>query len=141
MGIKLSKLVSLALTSAALLTGWTFGMAQEKAATEPIAKKRASDVQSGVIKVGNASIEYFSQGSGEAVVLLPGGALDVGYMKGLAEALAKAGYRVVRVNPRGAGKSTGPKEGVTLHTLASDVAGVPSRAHGSRPRDRLPGET
>jgi pimeloyl-ACP methyl ester carboxylesterase len=84
----------------------------------------AEDVQSGVIKVNDADIEYFSQGAGEAVVLLPGGSLDVGYMKGLAEALAKAGYRVVRINPRGAGKSTGPKEDVTLHTLASDVAGV-----------------
>jgi pimeloyl-ACP methyl ester carboxylesterase len=35
-----------------------------------------------------------------------------------------AGYRVVRINFRGSGKSTGPGEGITLHTLAADVAGV-----------------
>src|SRR4029077_18331734 len=84
----------------------------------------ASGVQSGIVKIGGADIQFFSQGEGEAVVLLPGGSLDVGYMEGLAEALAKAGYRAVRINFRGAGKSTGPEEGVTLHTLAGDVAGV-----------------
>ena len=87
-------------------------------------EQAASGVQSGIVKVGDADIQYFSQGEGEAVVLLPGGSLDVGYMEGLADALAKAGYRVVRINFREAGKSTGPEEGVTLHTLAGDVAGV-----------------
>jgi pimeloyl-ACP methyl ester carboxylesterase len=81
-------------------------------------------VETGLIKVGDANIEYFSQGQGDAVVLLPGGSLTVGYMEGLANALADAGYRAVRINFRGAGKSTGPARGVTLHTLAADVAGV-----------------
>lgn len=84
----------------------------------------ANSVEEGVIKLVDSSIEYFSQGNGEPVVLLPGGSLDVDYMKGLADALAEAGYRAVRINFRGAGKSTGSGEGVTLHTLASDVAGV-----------------
>ena len=57
-------------------------------------------------------------------VLLPGGTLTVGYMDGLAEALAKGGYRVVAINFRGSGKSTGPSNGVTLQTFADDVAGV-----------------
>ena len=81
-------------------------------------------VETGLIKVGDANIQYFSQGQGEVVVLLPGGSLTVGYMEGLAEALADAGYRAVRINFRGAGKSTGPSKGVTLHTLTADVAGV-----------------
>lgn len=81
-------------------------------------------VEEGVVNVGDARIEYFSQGQGDAVVLLPGGSLDVSYMEGLANALADGGYRAVRINFRGAGKSTGPDEGVTLHTLAGDVAGV-----------------
>jgi pimeloyl-ACP methyl ester carboxylesterase len=85
---------------------------------------RAQPVTEGVIKLSDSSIEYFSQGQGEAVVLLPGGSFTVGYMEGLAQALAEAGYRAVRVNFRGAGKSTGPGAGVTLHTLAADVAGV-----------------
>jgi pimeloyl-ACP methyl ester carboxylesterase len=81
-------------------------------------------VTEGVIKLPDSNIEYFSQGQGEAVVLLPGGSLTVGYMEGLAQALAEAGYRAVRVNFRGAGKSNGSGTGITLHTLAADVAGV-----------------
>jgi pimeloyl-ACP methyl ester carboxylesterase len=85
---------------------------------------QAQTATEGIIKLSDASIEYFSQGQGEAVVLLPGGSLTVGYMEGLAQALAEAGYRAVRVNFRGAGKSTGSGTGITLHTLADDVAGV-----------------
>ena len=40
----------------------------------------------------------------------------------MAEGLARAGFRVLRPQPRGAGKSTGLKEGITLHDLANDVA-------------------
>ena len=35
----------------------------------------------------------------------------MGYLDGLADALAKAGYRVVGINFRGSGKSTGPSDG------------------------------
>jgi pimeloyl-ACP methyl ester carboxylesterase len=84
----------------------------------------AQSVTEGIIKLPDSSIEYFSQGQGEAVVLLPGGSFTVGYMEGLSQALAEAGYRAVRINFRGAGKSIGPGTGVTLHTLAADVAGV-----------------
>jgi pimeloyl-ACP methyl ester carboxylesterase len=45
-------------------------------------------------------------------------------MEGLAQDLAETGYRVVRINFRGSGKSTGSGEDITLHTLAADVAGV-----------------
>lgn len=90
--------------------------------TASISASSAAD--NGLIKVGDATIEYFSQGQGDAVVLLPGGSLTVNYLQGLANALADAGYRAVRINFRGAGKSTGPANGVTLHTLAADVAGV-----------------
>jgi len=92
--------------------------------------KLATDVASpgkgkgGIVKLADSSIEYFSRGEGEAIVLLPGGTLTVGYLDGLAEALAKGGYRVVAINFRGSGKSTGPSNGVTLQTFADDVAGV-----------------
>lgn len=78
----------------------------------------------GVVKLPDASIQYFSRGQGETIVLLPGGTLTVDYLDGLAEALAKAGYRVVGINFRGSGESTGPGQGVTLQTFADDVAGV-----------------
>ena len=78
----------------------------------------------GIVQLADSRIEYFSRGQGEAIVLLPGGTLTVGYLDGLADALAKAGYRVVGINFRGSGKSTGPSKGVTLQTNADDVAGV-----------------
>jgi pimeloyl-ACP methyl ester carboxylesterase len=56
--------------------------------------------------------------------LLPGGSLAVGYLSDLAEVIATAGFRAIRVNPRGAGASTGPMVDLTLHDLAADVAGV-----------------
>ena len=88
------------------------------------ATTRAAPAQQGMVKLADSNIEYFSQGQGEPIVLLPFGGLTVGYMDALSQDLADAGYRVVRINFRGSGKSTGSGEGVTLHTLAGDVAGV-----------------
>ena len=85
---------------------------------------QAQTVETGLVKVADASIEYFSRGKGEAIVLLPGGTQTVGYLDALANSLAKSGYRVIAINFRGSGKSTGPAQGVTLQTLANDVAGV-----------------
>jgi pimeloyl-ACP methyl ester carboxylesterase len=77
-----------------------------------------------MVKLADAKIEYFSQGQGDVVVLLPGGGLNVSYMEGLAQSLSKAGYRAVRINSRGAGTSKSAVDTVTLHDLAGDVAGV-----------------
>jgi pimeloyl-ACP methyl ester carboxylesterase len=85
----------------------------------------ASDsVKEGIASLPDANIEYFTQGHGAPIVLLPFGGLTVGYMEALSNDLAEAGYQVVRVNFRGSGKSTGGAKGVTLHTFAADVAGV-----------------
>ena len=84
----------------------------------------ASGVKEGIVTLADSKIQYFSRGKGETIVLLPGGTLTVGYLDGLAEALAHAGYRVVGINFRGSGKSTGSSKGVTLQTNADDVAGV-----------------
>ena len=80
--------------------------------------------QEGMVKLTDSTIQYFSQGQGKPIVLLPFGGLTVGYMAGLSQDLADAGYRVIRINFRGSGKSTGSGEGITLHTLARDIAGV-----------------
>jgi pimeloyl-ACP methyl ester carboxylesterase len=84
----------------------------------------AQAVETGIVKLADSNIEYFSRGKGEAIVLLPGGTLTVDYLNGLADTLAKAGYRVVGINFRGSGKSTGSSKDVTLQTMADDVAGV-----------------
>lgn len=84
----------------------------------------AHPIRTGVIENGEASIEYFAQGEGEVVVLLSGRGLDVGYLGPLAAALADAGLQTIRINRRGAGKSTGPLENIDYRTHATDVAGV-----------------
>jgi pimeloyl-ACP methyl ester carboxylesterase len=86
--------------------------------------QKTSGVVTDVVRVDGARIEYFSQGSGEAIVLLSGRGLDVGYLEPLAAELAKAGYRAIRVNRRGAGKSTGSLNDISYHTHAKDVSGV-----------------
>ena len=83
-----------------------------------------AQAKEGIVKLADSSIQYFSRGEGETIVLLPGGTLTVGYLDGVAEVLAKSGYRVVGINFRGSGKSTGSSKGVTLRTNANDVAGV-----------------
>ena len=90
--------------------------------------------QEGMVKLADSNIQYFSQGQGEPIVLLPFGGLTVGYMAGLSQNLTDAGYRVIRINFRGSGKSTGSGEGITLHTLAQDVAGVIECCSGLRAR-------
>jgi pimeloyl-ACP methyl ester carboxylesterase len=84
----------------------------------------AQSVETGIVKLADSNIQYFSRGQGETIVLLPGGTLTVGYLDGLADVLAKPGYRVVGINFRGSGKSTGSSKRVTLQTMADDVAGV-----------------
>ena len=46
----------------------------------------------------------FQPRTGETIVLLPFGGLTVGYLEGLSQNLADAGYRVVRINFRARGK-------------------------------------
>ena len=84
-----------------------------------IAGETAHTVQS-----DGAKIQYFDEGKGEVVVLLPGGSLNVAYLKPLADRLVKEGYRVIRINPRGAGESRNDKTSVSFHDLTEDVAKV-----------------
>jgi hypothetical protein len=58
----------------------------------------AKIVQEGIIKLPDSNIEYFTQGNGEPIVLLPFGGLTVGYLEVLSQDLAQAGYRVIRIN-------------------------------------------
>src|ERR1700704_5835112 len=67
-------------------------------------------------------IEVISEGAGPLVVVLPSRGRDSEDYDEVAAGIAKAGYRVLRPQPRGMGASTGPMEGLTLHDLAGDVA-------------------
>ena len=84
------------------------------------------------VDVGDARIEFLADGAGNPVVLIPGGGIDASYFTELARHIARAGFQAVAINPRGTGASTGRLEGLTLHTLAADVAAV-IEALGSGP--------
>lgn len=77
-----------------------------------------------VIQYDNVALEVIEEGRGPLVVLLPSLGRDSEEFDPLAEAIAAAGFRVVRPQPRGFGRSTGPMEKITLHDLARDVAEV-----------------
>jgi len=71
-----------------------------------------------------------AEGAGPLVVLLPSRGLDSEDYDEVASGIAKAGYRVLRPQPRGTGASTGPMNRLTLHDFARDVAAVIAYAGG-----------
>lgn len=74
------------------------------------------------VQNGDATLRVFVEGSGPAIVLLPGQGRGPRDLDALAKDLVSAGYRVVRPEPRGFGESVGPVEGLTLRDNARDVA-------------------
>jgi len=76
-----------------------------------------------LLHLGTVRIEYFAQGEGPLVVLLPSLGRGAEDFVEIAPRLAHA-CRVVTPQPRGIGDSTGPMTGVTLHDYARDIAAV-----------------
>jgi|HubBroStandDraft_2_1064218.scaffolds.fasta_scaffold03537_3 pimeloyl-ACP methyl ester carboxylesterase len=80
--------------------------------------------ESFMVDHGNAHIEVIAQGSGPIIVILPSlgrGAEDYYVVAAL---LAREGFRILRPQPRGIGRSTGPMANLTLHDFAADIAAV-----------------
>jgi pimeloyl-ACP methyl ester carboxylesterase len=80
-----------------------------------------------VVRYDNVEIDLIAEGRGPLIVLLPSRGRDSEDFDDVASRLAAAGYRVLRPQPRGAGKSTGALEGIRLQDLARDVAHVIAR--------------
>ncbi len=76
------------------------------------------------LPAGDAVLDVIQEGQGPAVVLLPSSLRDSLDFDPLAQALAQAGFAVLRPQPRGMGRSSPPPPGMTLATLAADVAHV-----------------
>ena len=77
-----------------------------------------------IVAYDDVRIEAIAEGSGPLVVLLPSrgrGAEDFDVVAG---GIAKAGFRVVRPQPRGVGRSSGPMKDLSLHDFARDTAAV-----------------
>ena len=80
-----------------------------------------------IVRYDNVEIDLIAEGRGSLIVMLPSRGRDSEDFDDVASRLAQAGYRVLRPQPRGAGKSTGPLEGIRLQDLARDVAHVIAR--------------
>ena len=76
---------------------------------------------------GAVTIDLISEGAGPLVVMLPSRGRDSEDFDDLASEIAGKGYRVLRPQPRGAGKSVGPTENIRMQDLAQDVATVIAR--------------
>jgi pimeloyl-ACP methyl ester carboxylesterase len=77
-----------------------------------------------IIQRDNVSIEVIAEGHGPLIILLPSLGRDSEEFDPVAARLASAGFRVLRPQPRGYGRSTGPMQNVTLHDFARDIATV-----------------
>ncbi len=73
---------------------------------------------------GDAILDVVTEGRGPTIVLLPSSLRDSLDFDPLARLLAGAGLQVLRPQPRGMGRSSPPPAGMTLETLADDVAAV-----------------
>ena len=69
-------------------------------------------------------IEVIAEGRGPLIVMLPSRGRGAEDFDDVAGELVKAGFRVLRPQPRGAALSRGPMQNLTLHDLARDVAAV-----------------
>jgi pimeloyl-ACP methyl ester carboxylesterase len=77
-----------------------------------------------IVAHDDVRIEVVTQGSGPLVVMLPSRGRGAEDFDVVAEALARAGFRVLRPQPRGAGGSRGPMKGLSLHDFARDTGAV-----------------
>src|SRR5882672_7805668 len=91
---------------------------------------RSASRERDIVICGEARTEVIAEGSGPLVVLLPSRGRDSEDYDEVAWEIAKAGYRVLRPQPRGTCRSTGPMKGLTLHDFARDVAAVIAHAGG-----------
>jgi pimeloyl-ACP methyl ester carboxylesterase len=71
---------------------------------------------------GPVRIDVLVDGTGPAIVMLPSSQRDSLDFDAVASLVAAAGYCVLRPQPRGTARSSGPMQGLSLHTLARDVA-------------------
>jgi pimeloyl-ACP methyl ester carboxylesterase len=69
-------------------------------------------------------IEFVDEGSGPVICILPSLARSGRDYDVVAAHLVAAGFRVLRPEPRGIGRSHGPMERLDLHDFAADVAAV-----------------
>lgn len=93
-----------------------------------IAQRAAAGEESMIVRHGTVRIEVLRQGGGPLIVLLPSLGRGASDFDAIAEQVVRAGFRVLRPQPRGIGQSSGPLHGIDLHDYAADVAAVIAQA-------------
>jgi len=93
------------------------------AESEHMQQNRTRDI----ISYANVRIEVIAEGSGPLVVMLPSRSRDSEDFDAVASLVAAQQFRVLRPQPRGIGKSSGPMTDISLHDYARDVAAVIER--------------
>ncbi len=93
------------------------------------AAARAQPV-SEIVAYDDVRIEVIAEGTGPLVILLPSRGRAAEDFDVVAGGIAKRGFRVVRPQPRGAGRSSGPMKDLSLHDFARDTAAVIRREGG-----------
>jgi pimeloyl-ACP methyl ester carboxylesterase len=94
--------------------------------TQPTAadEKRAREL----VRYADVTIDVIVEGRGKGqaplIILLPSRGRDSEDYDEVAGGIAAEGFRVLRPQPRGIARSTGPMTGVTLHDFARDIAEV-----------------
>ena len=88
-----------------------------------------------LLRYDHVMIDVIVEGQGPAIVLLPSLARDSDDYDEVAEGLAAAGFRVLRPQPRGIGRSSGPLTGLTAR-----FAPISPSHQGVRRRPRSGGQ-
>lgn len=93
-----------------------------KLRSDMLITKRHCELLIETVGVDEIAIDVIVDGVGPTVVLLPSSLRDSLDYDKVAELIAAKGFKVLRPQPRGMGRSSPPPAGMTLSTLASDVA-------------------
>ncbi|BEP62287.1 hypothetical protein GmRootV213_28410 [Variovorax sp. V213] len=115
-----------------ILPAWVAAAVIAAAATGALAQPAEPVSGRELLHDGGVAIDVLVDGTGPAIVLLPSSQRDSLDFDVVSRQIARAGYRVLRPQPRGMGRSRGPMEGLNLSVLARDVVLAIDRLGGGR---------
>lgn len=99
------------------------GIAVALTAAQPLTKSELT------VDIPGAKLVVASWGTGEPVVALPGRGMDTAWFTAVAPRVASSGYRVIAINPRGIGGSTGSLEHLDLDSFVADTIAAIDSMH------------
>lgn len=89
----------------------------------------ANAVEHTLVRHDDVQIDVMRQGKGPLIVILPSLGRSGRDYDDVAARLVSDGFRVLRPEPRGIGRSKGPMDNLTMHDFARDIAAVIEHEH------------